>query len=100
MKNLLGDTPPQELLDEVNCAEHVTENTPPCFLWHTGEDAGVPLENSMVFASALRENGVPFELHSYNKGRHGLGLVNDVDGAPDCLRWIDETVTPEEKPEG
>lgn len=92
MKNLLGDNPSQDLLEEVYCAKHVTDNTPPCFLWHTGEDQGVPLENSMIFASALREKGVPFELHLYNKGRHGLGLGAHFDWGAECLRWIKETV--------
>ena len=94
MKNLLGENPEQSLLEEVHCARHVSKDTPPCFLWHTGEDQGVPVENSIIFASALRENGVPFELHIYNKGRHGLGLGTTFDWASDCLRWIDETVGP------
>lgn len=91
IQNLLGKDPSDELLEEVYCAKHVSEDTPPCFLWHTGEDEGVPLENSMMFASALRKNGVPFELHLYNKGRHGLGLGADFDWGAECLRWIAET---------
>lgn len=91
MKNLLGENPSEDLLEEVHCAKHVSSRTPPCFLWHTGEDAGVPLENSMLFASALRKNGVPFELHLYNKGRHGLGLGAPFDWGSECLRWILET---------
>ncbi len=92
MKNLLGDDPSEELLEEVYTARHVRSDTPPCFLWHTGEDQGVPLENSMLFASALREKGVPFELHLYNKGRHGLGLGAHFDWGSECLRWIMETI--------
>jgi len=92
MQNLAGDEPSSELLDELSCEKHVSAETPPCFLWHTGEDEGVPLENSIYFASALRQAGVPFELHLYHKGRHGLGLGAPFDWGSDCLRWIDETV--------
>lgn len=52
----------------------VDDKTPPAFLWHTFEDAGVPMENSMLYASALRKHNVPFELHVYPKGRHGLSM--------------------------
>ncbi len=92
--NLAGDNPSPELLDEISCEKHVSADTPPCFLWHTGEDSGVPLENSILFASALREVRVPFELHLYQRGTHGLGLNAPFDWAPECLRWIEETAQP------
>ena len=86
--NLLGADPDPALLAEVAVDQLVTPQTPPCFLWQTGEDAGVPVENSLIFAAALRRNHVPFELHIYHKGRHGLGLNADFAWAEDCLRWI------------
>lgn len=49
--------------------------TPPAFLWHTVEDTAVPVENSMLYASALRKNNISFELHIYPKGAHGLSLA-------------------------
>ena len=91
MQNLAGDAPAPALLAELSCEKHVSAETPPCFIWHTGEDAGVPLENSMMFASALRKNGVPFELHLYARGGHGLGLGAPFSWETDCLRWIKET---------
>ena len=63
MRNLAGQDPSSETLNMLSSDLHVGPDTPPCFLWHTGEDAAVPLENSMLFASALRARGVPFELH-------------------------------------
>lgn len=90
MLNLAGDSASPELLNELSCDKQVSAETPPCFLWHTGEDTGVPLENSILFASALRRHGVPFELHLYHKGEHGLGLGAPFDWAPECLRWMDE----------
>ena len=53
----------------------VTEKTPPAFLWHTANDGAVPVENSLLFASALSENNIPFELHVYPQGPHGLSLA-------------------------
>jgi dipeptidyl aminopeptidase/acylaminoacyl peptidase len=52
----------------------VSKDTPPCFVWHTWEDSGVPVENSLQFAAALRKSGVPFDLHIYQQGAHGIGL--------------------------
>ena len=55
--------------------------TPPTFLWHTFEDATVPLENSLLYAAALRKNGVPFELHVFPEGEHGISLGTAQVGA-------------------
>ncbi|HZB44945.1 MAG TPA: alpha/beta hydrolase [Pyrinomonadaceae bacterium] len=73
-KNLLGDAPKDELVALLSNEEQVTKETPPTFIVHTVNDAGVPVENSMMFASALRRAGVAFEMHLYERGRHGLGL--------------------------
>jgi acetyl esterase/lipase len=72
--NLLGKDPSPELIRELSNELQVTKDTPPCFIWHTYEDSGVPVENSLQFAEALRKAGVPFDLHVYQKGPHGLGL--------------------------
>ncbi|MBN1515181.1 alpha/beta hydrolase [Candidatus Sumerlaeota bacterium] len=92
--NLVGENAAPELLEAVSCERHVSAETPPCFLWHTGEDVDVPLENSLLYASALRERGVPFELHLYHQGRHGLGLETSFDWAAECLRWLEQTMQP------
>lgn len=73
-KNLLGDNPPKALLESLSNETQVTGETPPTFLAHTNEDAGVPAENSLLFAMALRKAKVPVELHLFQKGAHGLGL--------------------------
>jgi acetyl esterase/lipase len=89
-RNLAGDNPAPELLDELSCAQRVCGATPPCFLWHTVEDTGVPPENSLLFAAALRQHGVPFELHLYQRGAHGLGLGAPFAWAAECRRWLAE----------
>jgi len=84
--NLLGADAPAEMREKMSLERHVTENTPPTFLWHTAEDAGVPVENSLLFARALSRHGVPFELHVYPEGRHGLGLAPE---SPHVATWMD-----------
>jgi acetyl esterase/lipase len=74
-KNLLGENPTPELVTLYSNELHVTKETPPTFLIHTMSDAGVPVENSMMFVSALRKAGVPFEFHLYEQGPHGFGLA-------------------------
>lgn len=73
--NLLGKDPPAELVALLSNEEQVTKETPPTFLVHTMTDAAVPVENSMMFAAALRKAGVPFEFHLYERGAHGFGLA-------------------------
>jgi acetyl esterase/lipase len=95
MNNLLGKDPSPELVRELSNELQVTKDTPPCFIWHTYEDGGVPVENSLQFAAALRKAGVPFDLHIYQKGQHGLGLGtrdwNPEKRHPwtrDCIFWL------------
>lgn len=71
---LLGENPPADLVELLSNERQVTDNTPPCFIWHTWEDNAVPVENSLQFAEALRKHKVPFDLHIYQKGGHGMGL--------------------------
>jgi acetyl esterase/lipase len=72
--NLLGPDPSPELVLLLSSEKQVTADTPPTFIWHTAEDAAVPVSNSLAFATALASHGVPFGLHVYEKGAHGLGL--------------------------
>jgi dipeptidyl aminopeptidase/acylaminoacyl peptidase len=63
------------MVDAMSAEKRVTKQTPPAFLFHTVDDAAVPVENSVNYAMALRQNGVPFEMHLYQKGPHGVGLA-------------------------
>ena len=90
-ENLLGKKPLPELVELLSNELQVATNTPPCFLWTTFEDNTVPMENTLQFAGALRQNHVPFDLHVYQKGGHGMGLggkppfANPHPWAADCL---------------
>lgn len=93
-KNLLGENPSEELVTLLSSELQVKETTPPCFIWHTWEDSAVPVENSMLFASALRKNKVPFDFHVYQKGVHGIGLGSKGDSTKrhpwtqDLVFWL------------
>lgn len=75
--NLLGDNADKTMLQEMSLEYQVTEKMPPTFIWHTFEDKAVPVENTLFFATALRKNNVPFEMHIYPEGPHGLSLATD-----------------------
>jgi hypothetical protein len=83
-RNLLGDNPDPELLKSLSNEMQVTNQTPPTFLFHTSEDKGVPVQNSLVYYRALVEHGVPAELHVYQNGPHGVGLAP---GDPVLSTW-------------
>jgi acetyl esterase/lipase len=96
-ENLLGRDPSDELIRELSNELHVTRDTPRCFLFHTSDDAAVPVENSLIFAAALRQAGVPFDLHIYQHGPHGIGVGAKVDDPShlhpwtrDCRLWLKE----------
>jgi acetyl esterase/lipase len=74
-RNLLGSDPDPALVTSLSNETQVTAETPPTFLFHTGNDPGVPVENSLLYYSALRKHGVAAELHVYEDGRHGVGLA-------------------------
>ncbi len=94
--NLLGKNPAAKLVTELSNELQVKTNTPPCFIWCTGQDKSVPMENSLMFAEALRKNHVPFDLHIYQKGGHGMGLADKPPfahphpWAGDCWFWLKE----------
>lgn len=90
---LLGTDATPEMLDKMSLEKQVHKGVPPTFLWHTFEDGAVPVENSLMFAQALRKYKIPFELHIYPKGNHGLSLCDyesDGNGSntnPHCSTW-------------
>lgn len=84
MVNLLGENADPKLRESLSLETRVTPQTPPTFLWHTSDDPGVPVENSLLYAMALRKNKVPFALHVFPHGRHGIGLAANV---PEARQW-------------
>ena len=74
--NLIGANATKEKTDFYSNELQVTATTPPIFLLHAGDDATVPVENSIRFYQACIKNKVPVELHLYPKGGHGFGMYN------------------------
>ncbi|WP_077622431.1 alpha/beta hydrolase [Sediminibacillus massiliensis] len=88
--------PDDETLKEVSPALHVSESTPPMFLWATSEDTLVPAQHTLKMANALADQKIPYEVHIYEKGPHGLSLSNQATAQAksqidqDAARWIIE----------
>ena len=88
----------ENLISDISIQNHVDERTVPMFLWHTATDTTVPVQNSLLLAKELADNGVRFELHVYPEGGHGFSLANDVvcSGVrhedPYVARWFDDSV--------
>lgn len=72
----LGNDRSESRVKMVNMVDAVTKDTPPVFIWHTMEDPYVPVASALEFASQLEKEMVPFELHIYQKGKHGLALAD------------------------
>jgi len=93
IRNLSGGD--ESLFDRLSLEKQVTKNSPPAFIWTTTTDACVPMENSMYMAMAYRENGVPFELHVFEEGKHGLSvaeLETNIENVP-VQQWIPLSIT-------
>ena len=86
LENLLGSDSTPEDRATLSPDLLVDPNTPPTFLWHTSDDDAVDVSHSLRFAAALARNNVPFALHVYPRGRHGLGLAPED---PEVATWID-----------
>jgi acetyl esterase/lipase len=74
---LLGENPPDELIEYYSNELHVNENTPPTIIIHSQDDEGVSVMNSIDFYKALTDNNVKAEMHLYPYGGHGYSLAID-----------------------
>ena len=88
-KMLIGDSPDDKLLRQTSSELQVKPGLPPIFLWHTMEDKMVPVEHAQLYAAALHHNKVPHELHLYQHGDHGTGLIGTQHPwFEDLLFWL------------
>jgi acetyl esterase/lipase len=95
-KVVFGKTnPTDEELMKLSPANYVSDKTPPTFLWHTADDESVYVSNSLSFANMLTKYKVPYELHIFESGVHGLSLAHETTAAnnkhinTDCQVWFD-----------
>ncbi len=104
--NLLGENPGIMLTELMSLEKQVGPHTPVTFLWHTFEDSAVHIENSILFAKALKKNNIPFEYHVYPYGCHGLSLATEETDENGlcvnlhasswmdlCVKWLDMEFT-------
>ncbi len=92
--NLLGNKF-DELKEKLSIEKIVNADFPKTFIWHTYTDRSVPVEGSLLLAITLRKFKIPFELHVFPEGNHGLSTADSMtsDGAPEkvresCSQWI------------
>jgi acetyl esterase/lipase len=101
--NLFGGNQDDRAYESMSLEKHVNQETPPAFIWHTFDDISVPVDNALLFAQSLRNNHVPFEMHIFPGGPHGLALCDertDVTGQflhrhaavwfDLCIAWLQE----------
>ena len=75
-QTLLGYEPDEKEMEYFSLEKQVSEDTPPCFLWQTLTDDLVPIENSYLFADALRKKAIPYAHYVFPYGRHGLSVAD------------------------
>ena len=89
---LIGREYDRELARKLSGEVSVRDDMPPVFMWHTSYDNYVPVENSLYMALALQEKRIPFALHVFPDGDHGLGLSESIEStaqwAPLLQRWL------------
>ncbi|MEW4368978.1 GDSL-type esterase/lipase family protein [Paenibacillus kandeliae] len=83
-QQLLGASPSGQQIAQYSAEQRVDAHTPPTFIWSSADDASVPVQNSLLFAQALAAEGIEYELHVFEHGRHGLGLAEQH---PYCGTW-------------
>ena len=101
--NLLNK-PFDEITDEEKAfhsvENHVDAETPPAFIWHTSEDGAVPVHSSLKLGLAYANAGVPFSLHVYPYGPHGIALATEYSNAHDGVNrvqplaeaWLEDSI--------
>lgn len=91
--NLLGPSPEAALTELLSPERQVRADTPPAFVWHTGEDDVVPVANATAYATACWRAGVPCALHVFPHGGHGLGLGRPERPAPPWAKMLESWLT-------
>lgn len=88
IRNIAGEDP--ALWERFSLEKQVRPGLPPFFVWHTVADGVVPVENALLLAGALRKSSVPFELHLFPEGDHGMSLCTAALGTemPHNARWF------------
>ena len=108
IQNVIGSIPDAEakkicaslgkssMREVVSVEKNISADFPPTFVWHTKHDEAVPAKNTLLLAESLYENGIEFEYHLFNRGKHALALASAETANPDgtnaekeCEAWVD-----------
>jgi len=90
-EQLIGKHPSKDQIDYFSNELQVTQETPPTFLVHASDDDAVKVDKSLIFYQYLVKNNVPAELHIYEKGGHGFGMINKTTAdlwMDRCKNWM------------
>jgi len=90
--NLMGENPAEEMINRFSTDLQITKDTPPTFILAALDDNSVPVENCFCFYKALQQKNIPSEIHTFDVGGHGFGMMKrglQVDSWPDVLKaWL------------
>ena len=87
--------PTEEQKKQASASRLIDETTPPMFIWATAEDSLVHVSQSTRLATALAEKGIPFEIHIFEQGGHGLSLATQATAGSltevnqEARKWIE-----------
>ena len=90
----------KELIEKLSAENLIDKNSAPAFIWATYNDGCVPVRNSLIAASAYEKAGVPFSIHIWGNGEHGLSVADDrvypsfkvPPVTPSLTEWLDLSV--------
>lgn len=83
--------PTAELTDKISLEKHIPADFPPAFIWHCADDTAVPAENSLMLAAELSKHKIPYELHIFPEGGHGIALCDITTLKDNNPRYINPT---------
>jgi acetyl esterase/lipase len=92
-RGLLGENATAELRDLYSNEKQVTTDTPPTLLFHSNDDRTVPVQNSLAFFEAMKQNNVKGALYVFPTGGHGWGFTPSFPFHEEwkslMLKWLD-----------
>lgn len=104
------EEPDEAAISKVDALRYIGEHTPPMFIWHTFEDQLVDVQHAITLAQKLKEHDIPFELHIFEKGEHGLALCDRTTARKKshhnshvihwfalCMEWLSPYIDKEEE---
>ncbi len=83
------------LIEKLSLENRVNKDSSPAFIWGTVNDGLVPSENALLMAFAYKKNGVPFELHLFEDGQHGLSVATEetIHVNEPVQKWVELSLT-------